>query len=75
VNYESPEVYRGSVKTEIQEVSHSGGILKMRVFKILNNNKKGGDVSGDSESANGIGGNSKISGSRNIKALIDETNK
>jgi len=75
VNYENPEVFRGPIKTEVQEVSHSSGILKMRVFKILNNNKKGGDVSGDSESAGGGGGNSKVSGSKNIRALIDETIK
>ncbi len=70
INYDSPEIYRGPVKTEIINRSHGNGYLNLKVFKILNP-KKGG-TTGDSDSARGVSANMV---NKNIKAMIDEVNR
>lgn len=73
INYDNPEVFRGAVKTEIINRSHGNGFLQLKVFKILNPKKGGGQgTSGDSDSARGVQTNQ---GNKNIRALLDETNK
>jgi hypothetical protein len=71
INYDSPEIYRGPVKTEIINKSHGSGYLQMKVYKILNP-KKGGGSDGDSDSARGIAG---VNINKNIKAMIDEVHR
>jgi hypothetical protein len=74
INYENPEIFRGPVKTEIINKSHGNGYLQMKVYKILNPKKGGGQgTSADSDSARGTP--QGVLGNKNIRALIDETNK
>ena len=42
INYESPEISKGPVKTEIINRSYGNGHLILKVFKILNPKKGGG---------------------------------
>mmetsp|Transcript_2158 Transcript_2158/g.2067 ORF Transcript_2158/g.2067 Transcript_2158/m.2067 type:complete len:191 (+) Transcript_2158:890-1462(+) len=70
INYDNPEIFRGPIKTEIMNKVHGDGILKMKVFKILNPKKLGSQDDSDSEA-----GNQQNNGNKNIRALIDETNR
>lgn len=73
INYDNPDIYKGPVKTEIINKSHGNGYLHLKVFKILNPKKSGGQgTSADSDSARGVPTNQ---GNKNVRALIDETNK
>lgn len=73
INYENPDIYRGPVKTEIINKSHGNGYLHLKVFKVLNPKKNGGQgTSADSDSTRGVPTNM---GNKNIRALLDETNK
>lgn len=73
INYDNPEIFRGPVKTEIINKSHGSGYLHLKVFKILNPKKGGGQgTSQDSDSVRGVATNQ---GNKNVRALIDETAK
>lgn len=55
INYENPDTFKGPVKTEIINKSHGNGYLHLKVFKILNPKKGGGQgTSADSDSARGV---------------------
>jgi hypothetical protein len=55
INYDNPEIFRGPVKTEIINKSYGSGYLHMKVFKILNPKKGGGQgTSADTESGRGV---------------------
>ena len=74
INYENPEIFRGPVKTEIINKAYGNGYLSMKVYKILNPKKGGGQGnSGDSDSARGTP--QGVPGNKNVRALIDETIK
>ena len=70
INYENPDIFKGSVKTEILNQSHGNGYLQLKVFKILNPKKIGTGADSDSEN-----GNQNYQGDKNVMALINETKK
>jgi len=81
INYENPEIFRGPIKTEIINKSYGNGHLSMKVFKILSPKKGGGGGGGqgsDGDSDSGAlrgGAAAGNSNNKNVRALIDETNK
>jgi hypothetical protein len=76
INYDNPEIYRGPVKTEIINKSYGNGYMHMKVFKILNPKKGGGQGTSDgSDTARGLQAGKQGNKNENVRALIDETNK
>jgi Icc-related predicted phosphoesterase len=61
------------VKTEIINKSHGNGYLQLKVFKILNPKKGPQGTSDDSESFRG--GVNTNQGNKNVRALIEETQR
>ena len=70
INYDNPEIYRGPIKTEIQNRSHGNGYLQLKVFKILNPKRAG--TTGDSDSARGV---VNQYANKNVRVMIDELNR
>jgi len=54
INYDNPEIFKGPVKTEIINKNHCKGVLHLKIFKILNPKKNGGQTSDDSDSIRGV---------------------
>lgn len=58
-------------------MNYANGILKFKIFKILISRKNGlnGDAGADTDSEASGAESSKVSGEKNIKAMLDETRK
>lgn len=53
INYASPDIYKGPIKTEILNKSYGKGYLHLKIFKILNPRKGPQGTSDDSDSNRG----------------------